>query len=59
MEKLRRTHHYQEEEENYEQIFDKIMDHLDLNEENYQNDPKYLNLLEGLNKKKELQAIIQ
>ena len=43
-----------EDEENYQDIFNQIMEHLDLNEENYKHDPKYIALLDGLNKKKEL-----
>ena len=35
------------------------MEHLDLNEENYKSDPKYVKLLDGLNKKKELEVIIE
>ena len=35
------------------------MEHLDLKDDNYQNDPKYRSLLDGLSKKKELEAIIQ
>lgn len=35
------------------------MEHLDLKDDNYQNDPKYHSLLDGLSKKKELEAIIQ
>ena len=42
-----------EDEENYQDIFNQIMEHLDLNEENYKNDPKYISLLDGLNKKKD------
>ena len=35
------------------------MEHLDLKDDNYQNDPKYRSLLDGLSKKKELEATIQ
>lgn len=35
------------------------MEHLDLNEENYKHDQKYIDLLDGLNKKKELEVIIE
>ena len=48
-----------EDEENYQDIFNQIMEHLDLNEENYKHDQKYIDLLDGLNKKKELEVIIE
>lgn len=35
------------------------MEHLDISSQNYQSDPKYVNLLEGLQKKRELQSIIE
>ena len=50
---------FNDDEENYQDIFNQIMEHLDLNEENYKNDPKYIKLLDGLNKKKELEVIIE
>ena len=50
---------FNDDEENYQDIFNQIMEHLDLNEENYKHDPKYIKLLDGLNKKKELEVIIE
>ena len=50
---------FNEDEENYHEIFNQIMEHLDLSEENYKDDPKYIELLDGLNKKKELEVIIE
>ena len=45
-------HH--EEEENYEQTYNQIMKYLDISGEDYRSDPRYIKLLEGLQKKKEL-----
>jgi hypothetical protein len=50
-------HH--EEEENYEKIYNQIREHLDIERDDYKNDPKYQKLLEGLQKKKELESIIE
>lgn len=57
IERYRATMHH-EEEENYEKIYNQIMEHLAIDGENYKEDPKYVALLQGLQKKKELESII-
>jgi hypothetical protein len=46
------------EEENYEETFKELMKYLNIENENFQEDPKYIKLVEGLNKKKEFEAVI-
>jgi len=47
------------EEENYEETYKELLKYLDLEDENYQNNPKYLKLVEGLSKRREFEAVIE
>jgi hypothetical protein len=47
-----------QDEENYEESFKELMKYLNIESENFQEDPKYIKLVEGLNKKKEFEAVI-
>lgn len=40
-------------------MYNQIMEHLGIDSENYKEDPRYIKLLEGLQKKKELESIIE
>jgi len=41
-----------EEEIDYEKVYAEILNHFGIDNENYKNDPKYISLIEGLQKKK-------
>ena len=41
-----------EEEDDYESMYYELLNVLDLENENYKEDPKYIKLLEGLSKKR-------
>lgn len=47
------------EEENYSKMYRLIKEHFDIDDDTFRQDPKYINLLEGLEKKKELEAILE
>jgi hypothetical protein len=47
-----------QDEENYEETFKELMKYLNIESKNFQEDPKYIKLVEGLNKKREFEAVI-
>ena len=47
------------DEENYEETYKELLKYLDLEDENYHNNPKYLKLVEGLSKRREFEAVIE